>query len=75
MSGVTYGDNTLETLREIVPWAGGNPVRDILERKNREKIEVVRILIQREREVAKVLPKEAKEFIKIPDIKALLGDV
>ena len=75
MSGVRYRDNTLETLREIVPWAGENPVRDILERKNREKIEVVKILIQREREAARVLPKEAKEFIKIPDIKVLLDNI
>ena len=76
MSGITYKkDNALGTLREIVPLASEDVLREIIEKKRNERIEVVRLLIQRENEAAKVLPKEAREFIKIPDIKVLLDDI
>ncbi|WP_297550111.1 hypothetical protein [Thermococcus sp.] len=75
MSGITYRDNTLENLKEIVPWISGNPVEEILEKKKREKLEVIKLLLIREKEVAKTLPREVRDLIKVPDINALLGDI
>ena len=74
MSETRYKNNPSKTLEEILPWTSGNFLQAILERKRREKLEVLKVVIQKEKEAVEGLPEEVRELIKIPEIEAMVDD-
>ena len=63
-----------QNVKEIIPWIRDNPVRDILEERKREAMEIIQNITQKELEILEELPEDIKEIIKVPDSGALIRD-
>jgi len=74
MTGVTIRNTLPKNLKDMVPWLSKNALQEVLERRRREKLEVVEEIVEKEREMLSALPEDVRALIKIPDPEELVGE-
>jgi len=74
MTGVTIRNTPPGNLKDMVPWLSKNALQEVLERRRREKLEVVEEIVEKEREMLSALPEDVRALIKIPDPEELVGE-
>ncbi|WP_457741581.1 hypothetical protein [Thermococcus sp.] len=75
MIRVRYNETLNFEVRKVVPWVRENPLKEVLETRRKEALQIVELIAQREREALKELPREVQELINIPDVNSLLGEM
>jgi len=69
-----YNETSDFEVRKVVPWVRENPLREILETRRKEALQIVELIAQKEREALRELPPEVRELINIPDANSLLRE-
>jgi hypothetical protein len=74
MAEGTLMEHKEQSVKEIIPWLRDNPVRDVLEQRKREAMEIIQDITQKELEILEELPEDIREIIKVPEGGSLVRD-
>ncbi len=74
MAEGTLMEHKEQSVKEIIPWLRDNPVRDVLEQRKREAMEIIQNITQKELEILEELPEDIREIIKVPEGGSLVRD-